>query len=174
MLDARYRTANATGRAPVPALGGGKPVATREHPVPVRTIARWRAPSTQSLECAGSTDVFLEGEDGNACGADEDCVGTGETGCDTGTGLCKFTDTIPATVGGTTSGQIDVCYTTRNSACADAKVAYCNSTTIANVNHPAHTPLFIDAEVRTVNSSDQVLDTSRTVQRDAPDLHQPR
>lgn len=115
---------------------------------------------TQSLECSGSTDVFVEGEDGNACSSDGDCSGTGETGCDTGTGLCKFTDTIPATVGEKISGQIDVCYTTRSNSCAEAKVAYCNSTTIANVNHPAHTPLFIDAEVRTVNSDDQVIDAA--------------
>lgn len=103
-----------------------------------------------ALECSGETNVIISGHTGNACNVDGDCADTGETTCDDGqtcdvgfcsetdemcsdvsecpmTGLCRFEDTVP-TSGRMGNGAIDVCYTTRENACAQAEMFYCNGT----------------------------------------------
>ncbi len=110
---------------------------------------------TSSLECSGDTNVYIKGKTGNACTMDSDCVAPGETGCNIGTGLCEFTDTV-STSGRTGNGAIHVCYTTGANNCSEAQVRYCDNPGpfFANVNHPPATQTFSPAFLRSVDSSD--------------------
>jgi hypothetical protein len=142
------------------------------------------------LECTGMSDVHVVGHTGQACTTSTDCSGVGNETCDTtkrceggdksgqactnnddcavgGTcetiGLCQFVDTIQDVA--ITGGQIDTCYTTRETACDGAHVLYCDDNVsdafAANINFPAtQNQVFVPAVLQIVDSNGDPLNTA--------------
>jgi hypothetical protein len=139
-----------SANSPVNAGGACSTATDCSYIAPVNTCAL-------GLECSGDTTVYIKGKDGNACTQDSECIVPGETGCDTGAGLCKVVDTV-TTSGRSGNGPIDVDYTTNATACSTATVAYCTIGTLANVNLGG-TQVFIPSDLRSVDSTDVPIET---------------
>jgi hypothetical protein len=143
---------------------------------------------TSIADCSGGTTCDTssrcEGgdKDGSACTSVSDCTGGGS--CQV-VDLCQFSDTVSGTAGTTmlcqgggkegqactsdgdcsggtcvTVGQIDACYTTRDTSCGDAQVLYCNDNKIASIANPENSVTYVPAILETTDAQGNQLDTA--------------